>query len=553
MELSIGLKLDCSNDLDSIPTYSIVNTNSVKSLVKNLACPQCKELSLTLNVSNKIGFAQKFCVECSYCTTVAETFTSDHNKQTFDVNRRVVKHFISNGQGFAALEKFCIVMNMGGMSSSTFSKYSKNLSQAAIEVGQINVEKARERVRQVYRELDQSRPSGADEILDLAVSYDGSWHKRGHTSNYGVGCIIELYTGLVIDYYVLSKYCHACALAKNDLGDDSPEFNVWFNGHKPDCSSNYDGSSPAMEVKCAEILWKRSLDYNFRYTTLLSDGDSKAFTHVQSLKIYGPEVTITKEECINHVAKRLRTGLKKVVADCKTKKITLGGSKYGSLKESTMIKLQKYYKNSILRNKGNVTQMKQDILATLHHCVSTDNAPKHSKCPKGASSWCFFNRAEAKGEKPGPHTTNLKTPITETVLRHIAPVYQRLASNELLSRCCKCLTQNANESLNSVIWSKCPKVRNVSSRAVEFAVAEAVGEYNFGSSSFASSMNNSGIKAGNVSLTLIHRRDKRRVKHAQLKNTTKFQEYRRKCQMLKTYRERKKKEAEGKTYGAGEF
>lgn len=115
------------------------------------------------------------------------------------------------------------------------------------------------------------------------------------------------------------------------------------------------------------------------------------------------------------------------------------------------------------------------------------------------------------------------------------------------------MTQNANESLNSVIWSKCPKVRNVSFRAVESAVAEAVAEYNFGGSSFARSLAISGIKAGNVSHKIISRRDKRRVKHANRKNSIKFKEYRKKIQMIKTYREQKLKEKEGKTYGAGEF
>ena len=132
-------------------------------------------------------------------------------------------------------------------------------------------------------------------------------------------------------------------------------------------------------------------------------------------------------------------------------KITLVGKTYGSLKESTIVKLTKYYHNSILRNINNVDQMKSDILATLHHCVSTDAKPRHLKCPKGPESWCFFNRALAKSETPGSHNKHVKTPITETVLRYIAPVYQRLACKDLLERCAKGLTHNANESLNGII------------------------------------------------------------------------------------------------------
>lgn len=534
--------------------YGIVDFGCLNNLIENLACPKCKQLTLSTKVSHRFGLASKVEVECSSCDIISDFYTSKKivDTNTFDVNYRMVSHFISNGQGYSAMEKLGIVLNMEIMSNSTFSKMTKSLSKSTIKSGQINLTSARERVRQTYAELDKYN-NDYDKPIDIAVSFDGTWHKRGHTSNYGVGCVIELHTGLVIDYCVLSKYCHACALAMSDLGKDSPEFDIWFSGHKSECNINYTGSSPAMETEAAERLWKSSLDYNFRYTTILSDGDSKSWQHIQSLNVYGDSTTINKEECINHVSKRLGTALRKVVKDCRVKKITLGGIAYGSLKDATIIKLQKYYKNAILKNKDNVDGMKSSILATLHHCVSTDENPRHFKCPTGTESWCFYNRALANGKTPGPHKKNLKTPITETVLKHIAPVYQRLGSYELLNRCSKCLTQNSNESLNGLIWTKCPKVRNVSKRAVETAVAAAVGEYNFGNTAVTTFMTTAGMKIGRKSTLLMRRRDKRRIRQAKMKKTKYFQEYRRKVRMIKHYREEKLKEKEGLTYGPGEF
>lgn len=138
--------------------------------------------------------------------------------------------------------------------------------------------------------------------------------------------------------------------------------------------------------------------------------------------------------------------------------------------------------------------MKQDILATLHHCVSTDVNPRRTKCPQGKETWCFFNLSTAKGETPEPHATNVHTSITPTVLRHIFPVYQRLVAPELLKRCQKGRTQNANESLHAAIWKKCPKVKNASKRLVEFAASEAIQEYILGNNAQSSIM-----KAVNVS------------------------------------------------------
>ena len=50
-----------------------------------------------------------------------------------------------------------------------------------------------------------------DPILDITVSFDGTWMTRGHKSKYGLGCVIEIETGLVIDFVIMSLYCHSCA------------------------------------------------------------------------------------------------------------------------------------------------------------------------------------------------------------------------------------------------------------------------------------------------------------------------------------------------------
>lgn len=63
-----------------------------------------------------------------------------------------------------------------------------------------------------------------------------------------------------------------------------------------------------METEAAERMWRRSEDMGFRYTSIISDGDSKSHENFQSLQIYGEGIAIDKQECVNHVAKRLGTG-----------------------------------------------------------------------------------------------------------------------------------------------------------------------------------------------------------------------------------------------------
>ncbi|KAK4316439.1 hypothetical protein Pmani_012403 [Petrolisthes manimaculis] len=131
----------------------------------------------------------------------------------------------------------------------------------------------------------------------------------------------------------------------------------------------------------------------FRYTTVVSDGDSKAYATVKKMKPYG-EIEIEKEECINHVAKRLGTALRDLVSNIAKQKITLGGKIKGCLTNEKIKKLTKYF-NYAIRNGNTVEEMKRNIYATLRHCISTDQKPQHSSCPVGTTYWCFYQRAVA--------------------------------------------------------------------------------------------------------------------------------------------------------------
>lgn len=64
-----------------------------------------------------------------------------------------------------------------------------------------------------------------------------------------------------------------------------------------------------MEVEAAKRLWLRSESFGFQYTTMVSDDDAKTLSHLNELDIYEGK-KIDKVECLNHVAKRLGTGLR---------------------------------------------------------------------------------------------------------------------------------------------------------------------------------------------------------------------------------------------------
>lgn len=308
-----------------------------------------------------------------------------------------------------------------------------------------------------------------------------------------------------------------------------------------------------MELAAAEILWKRSQEEcHMRYTTMLSDGDLKTFNHLQNLRIYR-RVILEKEECLNHVSKRLFTALTDLVKNGKIQGITLGGKKSGALTNKVISLLSIYYRASVVRNYSNVNAMQKDILATLTHCSSTDSSPNHSKCPKSKDSWCFYNKAIAHGKVPPSHTT-MRVVLKHTTVDYMKPIYILLTSTELLSRCTRGLTQNANEAVHSVIWRKCPRNTFVSGAKIEIAVANADAEFNMGHLETAKSVEVvTGESISEVSQKILQVRDRKRLLDSNRKSGADFKRARTTKKFEKRHINKKNLESEGSTYGAGQF
>ena len=63
--------------------------------------------------------------------------------------------------------------------------------------------------------------------------------------------------------------------------------------HQDSCNSNYTSSSPAMEAEGASTLWARSVEkYKLQYTVVISDGDAKTISRLNSEHSYGTDIEI---------------------------------------------------------------------------------------------------------------------------------------------------------------------------------------------------------------------------------------------------------------------
>jgi hypothetical protein len=397
------------------------------------------------------------------------------------------------------------------------------------------IEKSRKHVYNNYIELGVI-PDG-DGHIQIDVSYDGSWLSHGFSSRYGVAAVIDSITGLILDVSVLSKYCHKCNYLKTN------------NEHENECQKNYNGSSPYMEVKNAEILWKRSKEVGrFIYKNFLGDGDCKTVQHLNEIKVYGDSNEIIKRECINHISKRLSTALRKLR---KTEK--LGGKGKGALTDKKIKKLANYYGKAIRCNAPDIKKMKRGIYASIMHCSSTDTNPKHEWCDHGPNSWCFFQRALANKRTPSKHDEKITTLVSTSAFKAIMPTYQKLASEELLSKCVDAQTSNDNESFHHMLWTRCQKHKFCGLRKVEIATWQTVCAYNHGMfSSVEKQLEKAGIKLSSKGKHFFVASDKKRLQDNARKLVKKSKNFLRKKVQIQL-EEKNVEDEGGVSYGAGLF
>ena len=149
-------------------------------------------------------------------------------------------------------------MNMHVIKEETYRKHLTKIHQASMDTKSYSCEYAVKHVRKQILcdtgiDQDDGRP------LDVAVSYDGSWQKRGFTSKNGIGSVVEIESGLVLDYETKSKYCQQCVCAAYELKKDSPVYKDWYTEHvlNKECDMNWSQSSSAMESGIALELWGR--------------------------------------------------------------------------------------------------------------------------------------------------------------------------------------------------------------------------------------------------------------------------------------------------------
>ena len=347
-------------------------------------------------------------------------------------------------------------------------------------------------------------------VINCTVSFDASWHRRGHNSNQGFAGVIEADNGKVLDYVLYDRVCYQCSKWNQERKENEPdEYTSFWNTHKNFCTSNFSGSSQAMEGSAAVYIWARSVQlHQLHYSTYIGDGDSSSFKNLLNSNPYKSAIEIREEECLGHVRTTLKSRLKKKTS----------GSK--CLSEPKAVRIAHLYALVVVQNRGKSGEEIQNGLQTL----LSHSEEHHETCPQGSSSWCYFQTKLAlyAANSSLPQPIPRQPYLTESDITRTKATFETFAKLSL----CQCLTlgktQNPNESLHNMLWHNAPKAKRVGHKSLQCCTALAVLSFNNGSMDQSAVLNELGISVSHSTLKHLTERDHdrnlervRRVKETQ--------------------------------------
>jgi hypothetical protein len=536
------------------PQYGFADVRCINEMLVKAPekCPDCDSTRKEFihESGDDLGFAMRLYVVCGDCEcTLGKGFSSrriEGPNSAFDVNKRAVFAMRSIGCSYSDIDRFSIYMNMPGSMHHTthitaVNKIEKELMDTIVETLRYWGDAAKK-----AREDEPPSDSGR---LEICVSYDGTWQKRVRGSKIGVGFVIDSLTGLVLDFEVLCTHCFGCKFApdKEAVDEDGENlYDQWFERHDEVCTKNFDGSAQAMEQQLALHIWERSIKlHDLVYNQFLGDGDSKTCDKLNSEEVYGPDVRIEKVDCINHVSKRIGTALRDFAETTPAAKLP----DKGRFQKEVIPKLQNYYGKAIKTNHESVENMYNAIWASFYYMASTDKKPDHKRCPTGEKSWCFFQRAIAKGEKPASHVNH--THIPPVVAKGIKSIYERMSDRDLLKRCLMGKTTNPNEAIHNVLWDMCPKEKFVSLAQVRIAAINTIHLWNEGHIGYARHMSSLKLPITPTAAGRMQKLDATKEQRLIEKMSKKGRKARAQRKLDKGKTQKQKEKWEGTVYGYG--
>ena len=261
--------------------------------VAAIRCPKCGTIFMSEIVGS--SSAQILIASCTNKKCENSGLPQQHKISRFwPINLSMCYITLITDTGFKGMQAFAWGSSITSMCRKAYTNHCNYIFRLFDKFYNKNILKAVESVKSFYlrnnllteKDLKSYHETG---IMNITVSLDGAYQRRGRESTYCVTCCVDVWTGRSLTFAYQTK-CFEC---KN--------CNI-FRSH---CSrGRFHGPSGNMEIVNAEQLFSESEALGLRYTHYVADGDCKILPHLKKLNPYGDEWPISKEECANHLSKR---------------------------------------------------------------------------------------------------------------------------------------------------------------------------------------------------------------------------------------------------------
>ena len=200
------------------------------------------------------------------------------------------------------------------------------------------------------------------------------------------------------------------------------------------------------------------------------------------------------------------------------------------------------------------TEIQSSLWNLLEHLVEN-----HSHCPFANDSWCYYlKRLTEQAEDPSLSLPPFRQPyLSPSEYRRAKEVFETFASLSMYGALTMGKTQNANESLHSIIWHNSPKTKYVVQKSIDISTSIAVTTYNDGDIALAAVLSSLFIPPSHSTLLHLTRRDRARNLNRE-RAILETQKRRRRQLSARTLtaessRKRKEKQSKASTYKSGLF
>ena len=490
------------------------------------------------------------CIKCEWrkCFYTSKEVKNDNRgASSYEVNYLSIIAMREIGRGHTSLSTLCGIMNLPPpMNIKAYNDMQEKIASVYKEVANQSMQNAANEFRfkqQHDRIVEMIDNNFENAIADITVSGDGSWQKRGFSSLNVLVTLIAIDSGKCVDYRILTKSCSSCSSWELRKDTEPELYEKFLESHK--CLINHTGSAGSMEAAgLVDCFMSSAETRKLRYTHYVGDGDSKAYLDIVKNDPY-PGTVVEKLECVGHIQKRVGNRLRNLRNTVKT----LKGR--GRLTDKIINKLQNYYGLALRQSTGTtVYQLKKGVGAVLFHCSeASDLDTRHQMCPSTKNSWCKYQADKLNGTNTYKEKPGLPSVIKDT----IRPVFVSLIDDNLLQKYLYGKTQNNNESLNGLIWKRCPKDVFVGRVTLELGVASAVIAFNDGLSGIIEVFNKLNIKPRTFCEKYCGIKDEKRITQMDRKSSNSVKQRRKKLRAHRKGFPDKCVENEGVSYEAELF